>query len=130
MRAPPALVPALAMALLAGCLATPGADPQAEHGFSGVFLSTVLPGEIFDLADRVRAEGGEFASDGKIPPSFLARGLTRDACDVVHLHASTKLYIARLDPCAPLELPETAPLPPTGAAIAADDSVIASMPVG
>lgn len=108
----------------------PGADPDAEHAFSGVFLSTVLPGELLDLADRVRAEGGEFASDGKIPPSFLARGLTQDGCGVVHLHASTKLYIARLDPCTAIASAESATSPAAGAAIAPDESVLAGMPVG
>jgi hypothetical protein len=127
-RAVVAIVPIIAMVLLAGCLVSPSTDPDAEYAFSGVFLATVLPGEILDLGDRVRAEVGDFESDGRIPPSFMARGLTQDGCDLVHSHASTKLYIARLDGCAPV--PTVVPGLVAGVLGGPDASAISSTPVG
>lgn len=122
---PPALLAALVV--LAGCVGPGFEATGAEYSFEGTFTVLAVAADVGELRDRVLAEGGEFFSDDKLPPSFVAGGLTGQACRVVHEYTFTRIYIdvERLGTCAPTE-----PAPADAVDLPPEDEppALASMP--
>lgn len=121
MRAlPPAL---LAISLLAGCLGPAEERSEAEHRLSGTFLGTAFPDELSELRLVVLENGGEFSTTSRIPPTFLASGLSASACKAVRDFAATRTYLEALGGCEPLD-ESILPVPP------APVPVLVSAPIG
>lgn len=123
------LLALLAAGLLIGCLGDPAGDAAATYGFEGVFMPLVSPAEALSIGDRVRAEGGEFTVEERVPPRFTAWGLTHAACDVVHAYAATLFFIDTMGGCEPAAITTVEPAL-MGVAPAVEGPVLASAPVG
>jgi len=122
MRAlPPALI---ALAMLAGCVSPGAVSSTEDHRLSGVFLGTAFTDELAELDLFTRTQGGEFSTSARLPPTFLATGLSGAACKALRDFASTRTYLETLGACEPVEPRSEAP------AIPAPVPILVSAPIG